>query len=97
MREYPDNILTGAAMSTYELVKGALPEVPEPILGQRFGLMWEIVIHALTDRERFSETESQRPATESDLFINNLIDFVSGGLSTAISTTTAATLTDRAK
>jgi len=92
VREYSGNMLTGAAMSAYDLLKAALPEIPTAILGQRFGLMWEMIIHALADRERYTDPDSRNFAEQSELFINNLIDAVAGGLSTPVAPATRAAL-----
>jgi len=91
-REYFDSVLTDAAQSAYELIKSALPAVREPVLGQRFGLMWEMIIHSLADRERFRRPGTSNDGIESERFVNNLIDVVAGGLSAPISGPTARTL-----
>ena len=94
-RDYFDNVLTDAALSAYELIKTALPDVREPVLGQRFGLMWEMIIHSLADRERFRRPGANNDGIESERFVNNLIDVVAGGLAAPISGPTAQTLTGR--
>ena len=88
VRKYSENMLTGAAMSAYDSLKAALPGIPEAIIGQRFGLMWEMIIHALADRERYADPDSAHFAAQSELFINNLIDAVSGGLSAPVAPAT---------
>ena len=85
-------MLTGAAISAYDLLKAALPDIPAPILGQRFGLMWEMIIHALADRERYTDPESGNFEEQSELFINNLIDSVTGGLAGPVAPPTRAAL-----
>ena len=77
------------------LLREALPDVPDTIIGQRFGLMWEQAIHALADRERLSGGEEADEMIEPDLFVSNLIDTVAGGLSAPISDATRAALKRR--
>ncbi|MCP4927150.1 MAG: hypothetical protein GY916_14540, partial [Gammaproteobacteria bacterium] len=60
------------------------------ILGQRFGLMWEMIIHALADRERGSELQARSQHIDQDLFVSNLIDTSTGCL---VAPVTASTLT----
>lgn len=96
VRKYSENMLTGAAMSAYESLKSALPDIPESILGQRFGLMWEMIIHALADRERYTNSESASFEQQSELFISNLIDVVAGGLSTPVAASTRDALAKQA-
>jgi AcrR family transcriptional regulator len=78
-----------------KLLRQALPEIPDTIIGQRFGLMWEQTIHALADRERLSAGEEQDDMIEPDLFVSNLIDTVAGGLSAPVSNATRAALKSR--
>jgi len=94
-RDYFDSMLTDAAMTAYELIRTALPEVREPVLGQRFGLMWEMIIHSLADRERFRRPGASNDSIESERFVNNLIDVVAGGLGAPVSPPTAQTLAGR--
>ena len=85
----------GAGLSqVIALLRAALPEVPPMIIGQRFGLMWEQVIHALADRERLSAGGESTRMVDPDLFVSNLIDTVAGGLSAPLSTDTRAALQD---
>lgn len=74
------------------LLRAALPEVPPMIIGQRFGLMWEQVIHALADRERLSAGGESTRMVDPDLFVSNLIDTVAGGISAPLSADTRAAL-----
>ena len=41
--------------SILSLLKAALPDIPDPIFGQRFGLTFEQIIHSLADREKLRE------------------------------------------
>ena len=70
----------------------ALPDLPELIIGQRFGLMWEQAIHALADREQLSDSGPDSPAISGDLFVSNLVDMVAGGLSAPLSDATRRAL-----
>ncbi len=90
---YSESLLADAAHSAYAQLRLALPAIPEPILGQRFGLMWEMIIHALADRERGSQLHAHTQHIEPDLFIHNLIDTASGALTAPIDAETAARLT----
>jgi len=88
-RKYFDNALTDATSEVYTLINHAHPEISDRTLGQRFGLMWEMIIHSLADRERY-RLQSQRGADrESESFINNLIDVVTGGLTAPVSPETS--------
>ena len=85
----------GAGLSqVIALLRDALPEVPPMIIGQRFGLMWEQVIHALADRERLSAGGESTRMVDPELFVSNLIDTVAGGLSAPLSADTRAALQD---
>ena len=64
------------------------PDIPEPIFGQRFALMWKMIIHSLADRERANEQRM-----DQDLFVSNLIDSATGGLIAPVSAVTATKLT----
>lgn len=75
-----------------KLLRAALPDVPDTIIGQRFGLMWEQTIHALADRERLTAGAAPSDMIKLDVFVNNLIDTVAGGLSTPVSTDTQSAL-----
>ncbi|MBT8444298.1 MAG: hypothetical protein KJO13_06105, partial [Gammaproteobacteria bacterium] len=86
---YFDNALTDATSEVYTLIGRALPEIGDRILGQRFGLMWEMIIHSLADRERHRLQAAGAAERESERFINNLIDVVTGGLTTPVSAETS--------
>jgi len=75
-----------------EHLRVALPDLPSPILGQRFGLMWEQAIHAMADRERLSAGEPGSQLIARDVFVSNLVDTVAGGLSAPVSQATRAAL-----
>ena len=88
VRQYSGSKLTDAMTQSYRLLQDALTDVGEPILGQRFGLMWEMTIHSLADRECQSELHARSSHIGSDLFLSNLIDTITGGLAAPISNAT---------
>jgi AcrR family transcriptional regulator len=90
--KYSENMLAVAASSAFNQLKRAVPDIPEPILGQRFGLMWEMILHALADRERDSELRARSQHIDQDLFISNLIDTATGALVAPVAASTAAEL-----
>ncbi|MCP4925111.1 MAG: helix-turn-helix transcriptional regulator, partial [Gammaproteobacteria bacterium] len=72
--KFSENLLADAANIAFKLLQEAVPKIPRLILGQRFGLMWEMIIHALADRERGSELQARSQHIDQDLFVSNLID-----------------------
>ena len=84
-----------------QLLKNALPGVPERLLGQRFGLMWEQTIHALADREKLSKSgadnEEFAGSIALPLFVSNLVDTVAGGLAANVSPETLAEMQTKKK
>ena len=95
-RDYWKTILTDAALTAYELLKKAMPDVDEPVISQRFGLMWELIIHSLADRERYLESGKAAGGEDLELlFVDNLIDVVTGGLTAQVSAATATALARR--
>lgn len=90
--KYSENILADAASSAFNQLKRAVPDIPAPILGQRFGLMWEMILHSLADRERDSELRARSHHIDQDLFINNLIDTATGALVAPVDASTAMEL-----
>ena len=81
-----------ATQSTYKQLRQMAPEIPEPIFGQRFGLMWEMVIHSLADWEYTSELRASTQHISRALFINNLIDSATGALMAPVTASTVAEL-----
>jgi AcrR family transcriptional regulator len=67
------------------LLHRALPDIPPAIFLQRFGLMWEQIIHALADRERLSSTAANDDRQSVMLFVSNLVDVIAGGLTAPVS------------
>ncbi|HJP38749.1 MAG: TetR family transcriptional regulator [Gammaproteobacteria bacterium] len=88
--KFSENLLADAANIAFKLLQEAVPKIPRLILGQRFGLMWEMIIHALADRERGSELQARSQHIDQDLFVSNLIDTATGCL---VAPVTASTLT----
>ena len=78
--DYSANLLD-AASRAFQHLRDVLPEIPETILSHRFGLMWEMIIHSLADRES-KRDRHQQPLNERDqaLFVSNLIDSATGAL-----------------
>ncbi len=74
-------------------LREALPGIPAAVLGQRFGLMWEQVVHALADRERL---RSEAGGISEGLFVSNLVDVVAAGLGAPVSAVTRSRLPRRA-
>ena len=73
-------------------LKASLRGIPPAILGQRFGLMWEQVIHALADRERLSDRGPAAGSVPAALFVSNLVDMVAAGLAAPVSPATRQAL-----
>lgn len=93
--KFSENLLADAASSAFEQLRQALPDIPRLILGQRFGLMWEMIIHSLADRERGSELLSRTQHIDQDLFVSNLIDTATGCLIAPAGESTVAELLRR--
>ena len=93
--KFTENMLADAADSVYKQIKKMTPDIPEPIFGQRFGLMWVMIIHALADRERASELRARTQLVNQTLFVSNLIDSATGGLMAPVSACTKAELKRR--
>jgi AcrR family transcriptional regulator len=70
----------------------ALPELPEPIIGQRFRLMWAQAIHALADREQLGDSRQGDEEVDRELFVSNLVDMIAGSLSAPLSDATRQAL-----
>jgi AcrR family transcriptional regulator len=77
---------------TLTLLRAALPHVPDPIFGQRFGLSFEQIVHSLADRERLRSTARKHFAVNAALFVSNLVDCIAGAMAAPVSPTTQAEL-----
>ena len=75
-----------------QMLREALPDIPEPLLSQRFGLAWEQIIHSLADREKLRRAAKKSFKVNSALFVNNLIDVIAGAMSADVSEQTRAEL-----
>ena len=75
-----------------QLIREALPGVPDSLISQRFGLTWEQIVHSLADRERLRRSAKSDFKVNSALFVNNLIDVVAGAMSADVSEETHAEL-----
>ena len=80
-----------------QMLRKALPDVPDPIFGQRFGISFEQIIHSLADRERIRGSASRGAEVNAAIFASNLVDCITGAMSTPISTTTLAELDSNTK
>lgn len=70
---------------TVQLLREALPDVPRPLLGQRFGLAFEQIVHSLADREKLRRSSRDSFRIDSALFVSNLIDVIAGAMAAPIS------------
>ena len=77
---------------TLQLLRAAIPHVPDPIFGQRFGLAFEQIIHSLADREKLRQSSRSSFEINSAVFVNNLIDTIAGGMSAPVSEATRNSL-----
>ncbi len=77
---------------TLNYLRKTLPHIPKILFGQRFGLAFEQIVHSLADREKLRNSSSNTFEVDSALFVNNLIDSISGGMAAPISKATQACL-----
>ena len=75
-----------------ELLRASLPNIPEPLFGQRFGLIFEQIVHSLADREKLRLSTPNTFAVDSTLFVSNLVDCITGAMAATISTNTRGEL-----
>ena len=73
---------------TIELLRKALPDIPDAIIGQRFGLAFEQIVHSLADREKLRQSAKQSFEVNSALFVSNLVDCISGAMAAPVSAET---------
>ena len=74
--------------TTLQLLRAALPDLPEPLFGQRFGLVFEQIVHSLADREKLRGTAQDNFKVDGKLFVSNLIDVISGSMTAPVSAET---------
>ncbi|MCP4002133.1 MAG: TetR family transcriptional regulator [Gammaproteobacteria bacterium] len=79
---------SGGLAQTLKLLRKALPDIPDLIFGQRFGLAFEQIIHSLSDREKLRRMPSNTFEIDANLFVSNLVDCISGAMSVPISEST---------
>lgn len=79
---------SGGLATALQLLRKAIPHVPDPIFGQRFGLAFEQIIHSLADREKLRQSSRSSFEIDSAVFVNNLIDTIAGGMSASVSQAT---------
>ncbi len=73
----------------YGLLKAALPDVPEILFGQRFGMIIELTFHSLADREIFRlGAKKKRDFFNATAFLNNLVDSCAGVMTAPVSSET---------
>ncbi len=82
-QEYGEGLAT-----TLQLLRAALPDLPEPLFGQRFGLVFEQIVHSLADREKLRRTTGGNFKVDSQLFVSNLVDVISGSMTAPVSAET---------
>ncbi len=88
---------TGGLYKTIKYLGEALPEIPPALLGQRFGLAFEQIIHSLADREKLRQSAKNTFEVDSALFVSNLIDVIAGAMSAQVSEQTIHELERLAK
>lgn len=79
---------SGGMTQTLELLRAALPDVPAPLFGQRFGLAFEQIVHSLADREKLRLSTHNTFAVNSALFVSNLVDCIAGAMAAEVSSDT---------
>ncbi len=72
----------------WQLLKLALSGVPEIVLGQRFGMMLELILNSLADREIFRLVAESSNDFNAAVFLNNLIDTCATAVSAPVSSET---------
>jgi len=79
---------SGGLTRALGLLRAALPNVPETVFGQRFGLAFEQIVHSLADREKLRQAEKTSFEVDSALFVSNLIDCIAGAMAAPVSAET---------
>jgi len=83
---------SGGLSITIELIRKALPDIPNAIVGQRFGLAFEQIVHSLADREKLRQSAKHSFEVNSALFVSNLVDCISGAMAAPVSPETSREL-----
>ena len=69
-------------------LRKALPDMPDKLLSQRFGLSFEQIIHSLADRQKLGKKSSDFSSADATIFTSNLVDFLAGAMTAPISAST---------
>ncbi len=72
----------------FRLIKAAIPSVPAIVISQRFGMIMELIIHSLADREIFRQSTEARTDFNAAAFLNNLADSCTSVLTAPVSAET---------
>ncbi len=72
----------------HRLLQAALPDVPEILFGQRFGMIIELIFHSLADREIFRLSAKKKKGFNAAAFLNNLVDSCTAAISAPVSAET---------
>jgi len=83
---------SGGLARALELLRAALPDIPDIVFGQRFGLAFEQIVHSLADREKLRKSTQKKFEVDSALFVSNLIDCIAGAMATPVSESTRGEL-----
>jgi hypothetical protein len=83
---------SGGLSRTIDLIRKALPDIPNAIVGQRFGLAFEQIVHSLADREKLRKSAKHSFEVNSALFVSNLVDCISGAMAAPVSPETSREL-----
>lgn len=75
-----------------KMLQAALPDIPLAIVGQRFGLAFEQLIHSLADREKTRHSSQHSIEVDASLFVSNLVDCIAGAMAAPVSAQTQAEL-----
>ena len=76
---------SGGLARALELLRHALPDVPDPLFGQRFGLAFEQIVHSLADREKLRNSSQNTFEVDAPLFVSNLVDCIAGAMAAPVS------------
>lgn len=79
---------SGGLARALELLRHALPDVPDPLFGQRFGLAFEQIVHSLADREKLRSSAANTFEIDAPLFVSNLVDCIAGAMAAPVSART---------
>ncbi len=72
----------------HKQLKAALPDVPDILFGQRFGMIIELIIHSLADRELFRLSAKKNKDFNATAFVENLVDACAGAMTAPVSSET---------